>query len=607
MCGIAGFLGTRPVPREDLTRCLGLMGRRGPDAQRILEHRVGERVCYLLNSRLAILDLDSRADLPYSCADRDLAFNGELYNFLEIRAELEKRGYRFETSSDTEVFHAALVEWGPAALERFEGMWAFAHYDRRDGSLLLGRDRFGEKPLYLLRRPEGLYFGSEPKFVFALAGRRGTPDREQVVRYLVQGYKALYKRDRTFFEDLRELPRASLARIGPDGAESAWSYWSPRFEAEAGMTREEAVAGTRSRLIRSLGIRLRADVPLAFCMSGGVDSNSLISIARRVFGYDVHGFTITNTDARYEENELVERAVRELGIRHVALPLERRHFLDDLRELVAYHDAPVYTVTYHVHWLLMGKIRERGYKISVSGTAADELFTGYYDHHNLFLHEMRADPEYPRHLAGWNEKVRPWVRNPFLADPELYRKDPGFRDHVYSDAQKFRTFLARDWWEPFTEEAYTGSLLRNRMLNELFHEATPAILHEDDLNAMYHSVENRSPYLDRELFEFSSRIPTRHLVKDGLAKSVLRDAMRGIVPDPILDNPRKVGFNAPVDDLIDRADPGTRAWLLEDSPIFDLVDRGRIGSFLQKPRLDDAENKFLFYFLSARLFLERFS
>jgi len=352
-------------------------------------------------------------------------------------------------------------------------------------------------------------------------------------------------------------------------------------------------------------LRLRADVPLAFCMSGGVDSNALISIAKRTLGYDVHGFTIANADSRYEESDLVEASVAALGLRHTSIPTDTRDFLPRLRTLVRYHDAPVYTITYYAHWLLMESIAAHGYRVSVSGTAADELFTGYYDHHLAYLYEVRDDrATHAAALAGWSEHVRPIVRNPFLSDPDLFVKSPGFRDHIFLDADAFAGYLTAPWAEPFAETPYSPDVLRNRMLNELFHEAVPVILHEDDLNAMYFSIENRSPFLDRALFDHAFRIPTRHLVRDGYAKVVLRDAMRGIVPDAVLDSRRKVGFNAPIHAFLDPKSPDVRAALLDSSPIFEHVRKDRIEALLDEEFLPNSRSKFLFYFLCSKLFLE---
>lgn len=606
MCGIAGYFGTKAPDPARVERCLALMGRRGPDHAESRSWRgAGGRTALLLHSRLSIIDLDPRSHQPFRAGKKWVAYNGEVYNYLEAGKKLKGP---LSTSSDTEVLLRTLEERGWEALDDLDGMWAFAVYDEGDGSVTLCRDRFGEKPLYLHRDATGITFGSEAKFVAALLGRKLPVNRDQVERFLVNGYKALYKEPRTFFEGLDELEPATHLRIGADGRESSVRYWKPGFRPEADMSYEEAVRGARERLLRSVETRLRADVPLAFCLSGGVDSNALAGAAKRAFGYDVHGFTIMNTDPRYEETALVQGAVQELGIRHTAVPVDTGGFLPRMAELVRQHDAPVYTITYYAQWLLMEAVAKEGYKISVSGTAADELFSGYYDHHLAYLYEARRDaPLLAASRAAWEREVKPWVRNPHLSDPDLFVKDPDFRGHIFLNADDFSACLKTPWSEPFRETRYAPDLLRNRMMNELLHESVPVILHEDDLNAMYYSIENRSPYLDRSLFEFCARIPTRHLVKDGRAKAVLRDAARGLAPDAVLDNPRKVGFNAPVFSYLDVKDPAVRGRLLADGPLFDVVRRESVQKLLEKAALPNSESKFLFNLVSVKLFLEEFA
>ncbi|MBI4615890.1 MAG: asparagine synthase (glutamine-hydrolyzing) [Planctomycetes bacterium] len=609
MCGIAGHAGPSAIPPERMSECLARMRRRGPDHQafRAFPGPDGRRV-ELLASRLSIIDLDPRANQPFRAGTQTLVYNGELYNYLELRLELARAGVRFDTTSDTEVLVRAIDRWGWAALDRMEGMWALAVYDESDGSLTLARDRFGEKPLYLFREGEDLYFGSEPKFLAALRGRGFAPDLFQVRRYLVSGYKSLYKGERTFFEGVREVPPGTTLRVGQGGRESRVVYWKPAFDPDEEMEYEEAVRGTRERLIRSVEIRLRADVPLAFCLSGGVDSNAFAGVASRALGREVHAFTVTSGDPRYDESDAVAGAVRDMGIRHTTVPADTRDFLKDLRTIVRYHDAPVYTISYFAHWRLMAAIAAAGYRVSVSGTGADELFSGYYDHHLAYLAEVRTDPElHARSLEAWNRHIRPAVRNPYLSDPDLFVRDPGFRDHIYLDQAAFAACLAGGFRDPFSERHYSRSLLRNRMANELFHESVPPILHEDDANAMYFSVENRSPYLDRSLFEFCQRIPTQHLVRDGYAKAVLRDAVRGLAPECVLLNRVKVGFNASVLSFLSATDPAVRERVLSAGPIFEIVRRDCIEKLLGERELPNSRSKFLFYFLSARAFLDEFA
>ncbi len=609
MCGIAGYFGSRTLEAAAIQKCLGLMHHRGPDhaTHRHWVNRAGNNV-YLLHSRLSIIDLDPRAQQPFHYGSTWMIYNGELYNYLEVRQELARSGHQFSTESDTEVLAQVLTDQGETALDRCEGMWALGLYDERDDSLILSRDRFGEKPLYLYRDETGLYFGSEIKFLMAMAGRRFAVNTDHLYRYMINGYKALYKGRDGFFDGVSELPSATLLRLDAEGRESRTTYWKPSFCPHESLSYEDAVAGVKERLIRSVELRLRADVPLAFCLSGGVDSNSLIGIAKRVFDYDVHGFTIVNSDARYAEQEMVEHSARELGIRHTAIPVRTDDFLDQLRILVRHHDAPVCTITYYCHWLLMQSVSEHGYRISISGTAADEIFSGYYDHHLAYLYEVRNDAAlYARSRAAWESYVKPVVRNPHLSNPDLFIETPGFRDHIFFGADRLAQYFHEPWSEAFEEHPFTDSLLRNRMLNELFAEAVPVILHEDDLNAMYFSIENRSPFLDRELFEFAYRVPSRHLVREGRAKALLRDAMSGIAPGRVLEDRRKVGFNAPIHSFLDVRNPEVRSQVLDASPIFDHVRRDRIEQLLGKEELPNSESKFLFYFLTSKMFLEEFA
>jgi len=608
MCGIAGYFGKRSIDDQELERCLNRMRHRGPDhtAWKHFANRNG-RNAYLLHSRLSIIDLDQRSNQPFHVGQKWLVYNGELYNYKELREGLEKKGMSFQTTSDTEVLLRSIDYEGWPCLDQYEGMWAFAIYDEENASLTLCRDRFGEKPLYLYRDETGLYFGSEIKFILELLGHSLSVNLPHLMRYLVNGYRSLYKVNQTFFEGITELPHACRLSISPDGKETLARYWTPVLHIENSMGYEEAVRETRNLMLRTVELRLRADVPLAFCMSGGVDSNSLIAVAKKIFGYDVHGYTIMNTNPHYEEGDIVKESVLNLGIRHTDVPLSVDGFLDKLRQIVIQHDGPLCTISYYAHWLLMKAIAADGYRISISGSGGDEFFAGYYDHHLFYLYEIRNDAKrLAQARKAWEEHIKPLVRNPYLRDPDVFIKEPTLRKHLFLDQDLFASRLKRPWFEPFREENYAEDLLRNRMMNELFHESIPPILHEDDLNAMAFSIENRSPLLDRRLFEFSLQIPTRHLIRDGYNKAVLRDAMKRIVPDSVLDSRRKVGFNAPIFSLLNVEDPQVRSRLLEDSPIFELVRRESIQGLIAKKNLPNSESLFLFYFLCGKFFLEAF-
>ena len=606
MCGIAGYFGIRPPGQTQTGACLSAMRRRGPDHAGMYRETLADGTqVVLLHSRLQIIDLDPRSNQPLRYARKVLSYNGELYNYVELREALIQEGVIFETRSDTEVLIAALSQWGLDALDRFEGMWAFALFDEQTKGLTLCRDRFGEKPLYVYEDADGVYFASETRFLAELRGAPLDVDEDQLQRYMVNGYKALHKRDRTFYRGVRQLPAGSWLQIRAGRAGQPRQYWEPRYNPDQSMSYDDAVAAVRSELRESVRLRMRADVPVAFLLSGGVDSSGLVGMAKRALGAEVHAFTLVHDDERYDEREAVQHTVADLGIEHTAVPIARDGFRDRLGELIRYHDAPLFTTTSYVQWLLMEQIAARGYRVVVTGVGADELFSGYYDHHNLFLGEMYGTDAYDAARAAWDRHIAPVVRNPHLKDPDLYVRTPEFRGHVYLNNEWFGSCTRRGWQEAFEERAYASSLMRSRMLNELRHESVPVILHEDDLNAMFFSLENRAPYLSRRLCELSYRIPTRHLIRDGRTKSPLRDALRGVVPNRILDNRTKVGFNAPIGSMLQLDDPETRAWLLDKGPVFDLVRRDKLESMLSLSQVPNSVSKFLFSFVCAKTFLEQ--
>ena len=605
MCGIAGYIGKEIIDKQALYKTLSLMKNRGPDYQdyRCIENN--EIRIYLLHSRLSIIDLDKRSNQPYILDDCILIFNGEIYNYVELRENLEKQGIKCQTTSDTEVLLRYYLLYGEDCVSYFEGMWAFAIYDEGRKKLFLSRDRFAEKPLYYCQTEDGYYFGSEIKFIKLLRGESLGVNQRHLLRYLVQGYKSLYKTNETFFNDIREIKYATNLVVNPDLEIRSYRYWEPSCEIDEKMTLVDAVQGTRQHLLESVRLRLRSDVPLAFCLSGGVDSASIVSIAANVFNYDVSSFSIIDSDERYNEYDNIKATIDHTNCKSTLIELSHANSLSRLQELIEYHDMPVATITYFVHSMLSEQISKNGYRVAFSGTSADELFTGYYDHFLLYLNAVNDNPKHAEYLKDWNDNIQQYVRNPILRNPNLYRDTPHYREHVYDNSLEFAGLLKVPFDEIFTEECFTENLLRNRMMNELFHEATPLILHEDDLNSMFYSIENRSPYLDSKLFRFAYSIPNEYLIQNGYGKYDLREAMKGILNDKVRLDRQKKGFNASINSLFDFSDRETVAYFLEpESPIFELIDRESVSEMLNLNPAPNHYSKFLFNFINAKMFLE---
>ncbi len=590
------------MPADRQQAALDALARRGPDASGAWGGTVGGMSVTLLHTRLAIIDLDPRANQPFAAADCVLSYNGEVYNYRELRAELEALGHGFQTDSDTEVVVRAYRQWGTAALGRMDGMWAFALADLRDGTVLLSRDRFGEKPLFWWRHGGTLYFASEVKALVAMAGARPPVNATMVRRYLVNGYKAVHKSAETWFQGVHALPAATYAVLDGAGAPAPQRYWSLAFTPTA-MSMDDAVAETRRHMVHAVDTRLRADVPVAFCLSGGIDSSALASLAAKHLGRQVAAFSILDRDERYDERTNMTATVEDIGCDWHPIETTTEGFLDALAELVGYHDAPVATISYYVHAFLSRAIREAGFKVAISGTAADEIFTGYYDHYGFWLAAMADRPEADALVADWRRSYGAHVRNPVLQDPMTFRDRPDERGHIYLNRDLFNGWMTEELDEDFAEEAYADDLLRRRMMNELFHESVPVLLAEDDANSMRWSVENRSPYLARGLVEFLYTVPGEHLIHDGYPKWLLRAAVPEM-NETVRGDRQKRGFNASIDSLLDRKDAAVRERLLAPGPIFDIVRRDAMEDLLEADLTDNSFSKFAFSFVSAKLFLE---
>ena len=607
MCGIAGFFCKSNIPENRVYQTLELMKNRGPDHQdaKVFINQSCSNTVGLLHSRLSIIDLDPRSNQPFTIGNLSIVYNGEIYNFVELRKQLEKKIIPLHTQSDTEVLLHYFKLYGEKCVNYFEGMWAFAIYNHIDGSLFLSRDRFAEKPLYYMENGDGFFFGSETKFLKSLTGTALSVNHEHLMRHLAHGYKSLYKTDQTYFTGVKELKFAQNLWVCPAGASKPYRYWFPTAEVDNTLSLEDSINGARESLLESVKIRLRADVPLAFCLSGGVDSAAIASIAAKEFNAKVTTFSIIDSDERYNEEDNIMATVEDLECDHHLISASQQNPLERLEKLIQYHDAPIATISYYVHSMISESIHQGGYRVSFSGTSADELFTGYYDHFILHLNEMRDSDYYSKYLEDWSNHIGKFVRNPDLSNPNLYFENPSFRKHVFDASDELKEFFIQPFEEKYTEESYTKNLLRNRMLNELFHEATPLILHEDDLNSMLYSVENRSPYLDTRLQKFAYSIPARHLIKNGYGKYVLRQATKGLLNDQVRLDRRKKGFNASINSIIDLSDKKVSDFLFDDSSeLFTFIDRKKIKCLISQNDQPNHFSKFIFNLLNTKIFLD---
>lgn len=605
MCGIAGYIGSRPPSDAAARRALAAMTHRGPDGDGQWRGRLGTSQGLLLHTRLAIIDPDPRSAQPFEYDGVVLCYNGEIYNYLEARAELIARGHRFHTESDTEVLIHAYREWGLGCFDRLEGMWALALADTRTGEMFLSRDRFGEKPLLTMEADGGLYFASEVKQFQALTGSTLAVDMEKTHTFLAHGYRGLFRDDRSFHVGPKAFPAACSARATALGLEAPTPYWRPGY-APVEMSLDDAIEGAAEAIDRAVRLRLRADVPVAVSLSGGIDSNVLAGLAVHRHGQALHAFSMLEEHRDYDESAAIRTAAKALGVPHHETRVSSAGFLDRLAGMTKAYDGPVPSLGMYLDGFLSEAVADAGYKVLICGNGADEIFLGYYDQYLFWLAgRAKEDPNgFDALVTDWNASLGAHVRNPLLQNPRAFLDNPSERGHLALNTADVSRFLRRSVGSGFPETDFTSDQVRNRMLNELTRESVPVLTWAHDAHYMARSIENRAAYLDRGLVDFMATVPSRHLIHDGATKYLLRRAGTGLVPDDILWLKKKHGFNAPMSSLLDRNHPDTRARLLADSSFWDLVDRDAVERLLDPTTESVGMDNFLFCLVSARLFFE---
>ena len=550
--------------------------------------------------------MNVRANQPYYDENFIIVFNGEIYNYLEIKSKLENKNYKFKTNSDTEVLIKSFQEYGEKCVDHFIGMWAFAIWDIKKKQLFISRDPFGEKPLFYYLDKNGFFFGSEIKFIKSLCKKNFKINKNQIQKNIFLGYKSLNKFNSTFYQNIISLESSSNILIDLDLNLIKKKYWKPKLNIDQNMSLIDAVNGVKKKLIKSLELRMRSDVPIAFCLSGGVDSSLLASHAKKTFDKEISTFSIIDKDPRYDEYENIKHIIDDLECKHELIKIDNSEniFFDRLRMLTKYHDGPIATLSYYVHSFLSENISKNGYRVAISGTGADELFTGYYDHFLLHFEALKGTKYLNSNIESWTKFILPKIRNPYLQNSKLYIEDPENRDLVYEKNLGVSQYSINTFDQKFTEENYCDELLRKRMMNELFHEVVPVILKHDDLNSMHYSVENRSPYLDRDLLEFTLTIPPHLLIANGLQK-ILRDSGEGVLSDKVRLSKQKKGFNASINSIINFDNSNIMDFIFDkSSPIAEYVDLVKLRKDLNIKLIPNHLSKLIFSIISTNFFLE---
>jgi asparagine synthase (glutamine-hydrolysing) len=575
MCGIAGIVSPSGFDPQILISMTHAARHRGPDGFGMVYFDAranGAAECFhdsdgiprfekpslgLGARRLAILDLSSMGDQPMQIEEGRLwiTYNGEIYNYLEIRAQLESLGHTFRSATDTEVILRAYRQWGASCVDRFKGMWGFAIYDRSRQSLFCSRDRFGIKPFYYFAAPSLLLFGSEIKQLLEHPGVDRVVDEAVAFQYLAQGVQD--HSDATFFRGIRQLPAGHSLHVdlsGPSLAMRIEKYWELPIVEQPGAEEKSYIEEFADLFQKAVRQHLRSDVPVGSCLSGGLDSSSIVAAAASAGrGSQIHSFSSCFDDPELDERPFIREMVSSAGLAaHWIFP-KPEAFWNDLSCLIWHQDEPVGGTSVYAQWCVMRAARQSGIPVLLDGQGGDEILCGYRKFYLFYLwHLMRhAHPRFFSEAASWafGLGLRGWSQSHAKRYLARSRKSR----HSLISRVCCPDFMERS--EAFPIAAIgPGRTLEHRQKDDLTRYSLPSLLHYEDRSSMAHSVESRVPMLDHELATFAVNCPPALKLRAGWTKWILREAVKGTVPERVRTRKTKLGFETP-----------QRRWLAQDA------------------------------------------
>ena len=379
----------------------------------------------------------------------------------------------------------------------------------------------------------------QSKYIKSLSEKNFDFDLGKVTKFCSHGYRSLKENDKTFYKNIYSLDPGKNLILNENLDYNFKKYWNVKLRNKID-NEKKSIRTIKNLLFDNLKRKFRSDVPLAFCLSGGIDSNTLAHIAKKIFNLKLNTFSIIEKNSNYDESKNVNFSSDNLNSNHHNIFLKKNNFFNNLAKIIKYFDQPVSTISYYVQNLLMKEIKKDGFKVKISLNGSDDIFKVYYDHYLLQLSDLKNTKYYNIKLKEWNENIKPYVRNKYLKNHKLYLKNNKFYKHKYLIKDVSDLLIKKKNNLIHKEKFYSKSNLKNKMMNELFKESVPVILECDDFNAMMYSIENRSPFLDNKLAEYTLSLPVNSYIKNGYAKYLLREAMRGIVDDKIrLDREKK--------------------------------------------------------------------
>jgi len=548
MCGIGGYVDPRGtlIARGLLRDLAAALVHRGPDGEGFFT----QGPFGLAHRRLAIIDLSEGGAQPMNVGPIVVVFNGEIYNYRELREELRREGQNFAGSSDTEVLARAYLQWGEVFVNRLRGMWAFAILDTRTETLLCSRDPFGIKPFYYASHNGAFVFASEPQALIR-AGLSARANLRIAAQYLALGVTDHTRS--TFFEGITQLGAGDTIAVGADASIRAVGKLDCLA---AGEGSRASFAEFEASLQESVRLHLRSDVPVGTCLSGGLDSSTVAALAsdavRAEGGPRFTAVTAVSSDPRTDERQYAAAVVAHCDLAWRTVTPTAPEFTSQIDDCIRAQGEPALSPSVYFQYRVMGAAREAGLKVMLDGQGADELLGGYERYIPTWgLDRARQSGLFAalRDVLQVARHSRPGVRG--VATLSGYVLLPSLRRHVIAARTRFlRAEFASCALEVVERISRSSHSLHQARLADLGEFSLPALLRYEDRNSMAHSIEARVPYVDREVVSCALRLPDTDLLREGFTKYPLRTIAAHVLPAVVAWRRDKIGF-----------EPPTQAWL----------------------------------------------
>lgn len=568
MCGIAGIynLNNEPVSQDTLKRMCEVIKHRGPDDEgQWMEGNIG-----FGHRRLSIIDLSSAGHQPMCNEDKTiwLTYNGEIYNYIELRPELEARGHHFKSHTDTEVIIHAYEEYGEDCLNKFNGMFAFCLWDSRQNKLFCARDEFGIKPFYYYFDFRRFLFASEIKSIIEDKTIEKKPNNRIICDYLVYAY--LDHTEETFFDGIKQLLPAHYLVI-KDGKLSIKRYWDLNPEEKYEPADDVKYAQRFYELFEdSIRLRLRSDVPVGTCLSGGLDSSSIVCVVNNLLrgqtlnvefankfhiqGLTPRTFSSCFEDKTYDERQFIQEVINKTNVDANFTFPDGKQLFDIIPKVIWHQDEPFGSTSIFAQWHVMQLAREKGVPVLLDGQGADELLAGYHGYYDYYFTDLIKTFQFKRLIKELNLYSKYHSYSKFSTLLRLIRPFLPYRLSSYLKSIlkiKMSSWLTTDFVKTYQREIVPVQKYKDCLDDHLYQLFTkislPALLHYEDRNSMAFSVEARVPFLDYRLVEFIFSLPSSQKIRDGITKIVLRNAMKGVLPEKVRMRMDKMGFVTPGD------------------------------------------------------------